>query len=63
MNDNRRVEVYKDTGGHYRWRRVVISNGQIVADGAEGYTRKAEARTAAERENPDLPVVEIDERT
>lgn len=60
MNDNRRVEVYKDTGGQYRWRRVVITNGQIVADGAEGYTRKDEARTAAERENPDLPLVEVD---
>lgn len=63
MNDNRRVEVYLDASGEYRWRRVVVSNGQIVADGAEGYTRKAEAHSAAERENPDLPVVEVDERT
>lgn len=57
---SRRVEVYRDAAGQYRWRRVATANGQVVADGAEAYTRKTEALTAAGRENPGVPVVESD---
>jgi uncharacterized protein YegP (UPF0339 family) len=32
------AEVYKDVGGEYRWR--FVRGGNVVADSAEGYTRK-----------------------
>lgn len=50
---DRRVYIYKDDSGEYRWRRVAL-NGEIVADSAEGYTRKHDAAVAAMRENPGL---------
>lgn len=30
-------QVYKDEGGHWRW-RLLSKNGRILADSAEGYT-------------------------
>lgn len=42
------IEVYKDHKGEHRW-RLVARNGRIIADGAEGYTRKAGAQRAARR--------------
>jgi uncharacterized protein YegP (UPF0339 family) len=48
----RRVEVYEDAGGEWRWRRIA-RNGETVADSGEGYTRSADAVEAAEREFPD----------
>jgi uncharacterized protein YegP (UPF0339 family) len=33
-------EIYKDSKGNYRW-RLVARNGNIVADSAEDYGRKA----------------------
>ena len=56
---DRLVEVYRDAGDEWRWRRIATSNGKTVGDSAEGYTRKAAARTAAERENPGVPIVEV----
>jgi uncharacterized protein YegP (UPF0339 family) len=32
-------EIYKDAGGDYRW-RLQNSKNKIIADSAEGYTRK-----------------------
>lgn len=43
-----RFEVYKDRAGGWRW-RIVASNGRIVADSAEAYTRKADAVRASLR--------------
>ena len=37
-----RIELYQDARGQWRWR--VIANRQIVADSAEGYTRKSSAK-------------------
>ena len=42
------AEVYEDNEGNYRW-RLVAGNGEIVATGAEGYERKAEAEASAYR--------------
>lgn len=56
----RRVEVYRDGSGQFRWRKVATANGKVVADGSEGYTRREEAHTAAARENPGVPVVVVD---
>jgi len=40
--------VYKDAAGGWRW-RLVAANGKIVADGAEGYTRRRDCIRAIER--------------
>ncbi|MFB6177636.1 MAG: YegP family protein, partial [Halobaculum sp.] len=41
-------EIYEDSAGEHRW-RLVAANGESVADSGEGYTRRADAREAAER--------------
>jgi uncharacterized protein YegP (UPF0339 family) len=40
-----KITVYQSKDG-YRW-RAQAANGKIVADGAEGYTRRASAFRAA----------------
>lgn len=48
------TEVFQDGAGGWRWRRVA-GNGEIIADSAESYTRRADAERAADRvfEEPD----------
>jgi len=41
-------ELYEDRGGEFRW-RLRHDNGNIVADGGEGYSRRRDARDAIER--------------
>jgi uncharacterized protein YegP (UPF0339 family) len=41
-----KTEVYRDKAGDWRWRRIA-SNGEIVADSGEGYSRKFDALMAA----------------
>jgi uncharacterized protein YegP (UPF0339 family) len=41
-------EVYEDNAGEWRW-RLVHRNGNIVADGGEGYTRRNDANRAVDR--------------
>jgi uncharacterized protein YegP (UPF0339 family) len=43
-----KFEVYADRAGEYRW-RLVASNGRIVADSGEGYTRERDALRAVRR--------------
>jgi uncharacterized protein YegP (UPF0339 family) len=43
-----RTEVYEDAAGEYRWRRLAANN-RVIADSAEGYTRKHDAERAARR--------------
>lgn len=43
-----RVEIYKDKRGEWRW-RVKHSNGRILADSGEGYSRKSDAKKGFER--------------
>jgi len=40
-----KVQVYEDVAGEWRW-RLVASNGKIVADGGEGYTRRRDCLRA-----------------
>ncbi len=57
-----KFEVYKDTGGNYRW-RLVSSNGQTVASSGESFASKANATRAAENVRDraaSASVVEID---
>ena len=41
-------EVYRDGAGEWRW-RLVHRNGNVLADGGEGYTRRRNARRAIDR--------------
>ncbi|WP_436928077.1 HVO_2922 family protein [Halosimplex amylolyticum] len=41
-------EVYEDAGGEYRW-RLVHTNGNIVADGGQGYADRSAVEDAVER--------------
>ncbi len=53
-------EVYEDAAGEYRW-RLRHRNGNIVADGGEGYTSKQNAKkgiAAVQRTAPGAAVVE-----
>lgn len=42
-----KFEIYKDSGGHYRW-RLVSSNGQTIASSGEGFASHSNAKRAAE---------------
>jgi len=57
-----RFELYRDRADEWRW-RLVHHNGNIVADGGEGYSRKRSARNGLEsvrRNAPGAAVVEQD---
>ncbi len=41
-------EVYRDRAGEWRW-RLVHRNGNVLADGGEGYVRRSDAHAAIER--------------
>jgi uncharacterized protein YegP (UPF0339 family) len=55
MTRSDEIYVYPDESGQWRWRKIA-ANGEIVADSAESYTRKADALEAAEREAQTRPV-------
>ena len=42
-----KFEVYKDSGGNYRW-RLKSSNGQTVGSSGESFSSKGAAHKAAE---------------
>lgn len=42
------IETYRDRKGEHRW-RLRHSNGRVVADGGEGYRRRADALRALTR--------------
>jgi len=43
-----RTEVFQDSAGEWRWRRLA-PNGEVIADSAESYTRRDDARRAGTR--------------
>lgn len=49
MAEADKFEVYKDSAGEFRWRRIA-ANGKIVADSSEGYEGLQGALDAAHRE-------------
>ena len=54
-------ELYADSAGEYRW-RLRHDNGNIVADGGEGYAAKRDARSGIEsvqRNAPGAHVVDV----
>lgn len=48
-----KVEVFKDSAGEWRWRRVA-QNGNIISTGGEGYVNKADCVAIAARLNPSI---------
>ncbi|GJE16628.1 YegP family protein [Methylobacterium marchantiae] len=34
-----RFELYRDSGGEWRW-RLRVTNGNVIADSGEGYARR-----------------------
>lgn len=46
-------EIYRDGAGEWRW-RLVHRNGNVLADGGEGYTRRRDARRAVDRVRENL---------
>jgi amphi-Trp domain-containing protein len=56
-----RFELYTDRADEWRW-RLVHDNGNVIADGGEGYTRKENARNGLESVRANAPgagVVEV----
>ena len=47
------VEVYHDTDGEYRWRRMATNN-QIVSVSGEGFVKRSYAKKSAETYNQDV---------
>lgn len=57
-----RFEVYEDTAGEWRW-RLIHRNGNIIADGGEGYSSKRNAikgLRSVQRNAPDAGVEELE---
>ncbi|WP_227356801.1 HVO_2922 family protein [Haladaptatus salinisoli] len=55
-------ELYQDTAGEWRW-RLVVSNGNIIADSGEGYKSKQGAKRgirSVKNNAPNARVVAID---
>ena len=55
-----KFELYKDEADEWRW-RLKHSNGNIMADSGEGYTRKANARSAIETIREEVGDAEVEE--
>lgn len=56
-----RVEVFKDTGGDWWWRKIA-SNENKVATSREGYENKLHAVKMAKQENEGVEIYLIDEQ-
>jgi len=55
-----KFELYQDAKGEFRW-RLLATNGQIIANGGEGYKTKASARAGIESVKKNAPVAPVEE--
>lgn len=55
-----RIEIYVDMVGQYRWRRRA-ANGEITSQG-EPHRRKWNAKRAARKQFPGVPIVDLTKR-
>ena len=55
-----RFELYRDSGGEWRW-RLRVPNGNVIADSAEGYVRREDCEhgIALIRKSADATVVDM----
>lgn len=54
-----RFEIYQDGANEWRW-RLVVSNGNIIADSGEGYSSKQGAERgiqSVKRSAPDAQII------
>lgn len=59
---NATFELFEDDAGQYRW-RLVHDNGNIIADGGEGYASKQKAKQGIESVQSNASDAEIVEVT
>lgn len=52
----RRIEVYPDGAGEWRWRRFA-GNGEEIGRSEEGYVHRAYAVDVARERNPDVDLL------
>ena len=55
-----KFELYQDAKGEYRW-RLKSGNGQVIANGGEGYTSKAAALNGIQAVQRDAAGAAVDE--
>lgn len=51
-------ELYQDSSGEWRW-RLVVSNGNIIADSGEGYKSKQGAKRGIESVKRNAPTATV----
>jgi len=56
-DDGARFEVYQDAAGKHRW-RLLSANGELIADGGQGYGDRSAATDAVERVREYAPVAD-----
>jgi uncharacterized protein YegP (UPF0339 family) len=57
-----KFELYKDAKGEFRW-RLIASNGQMIANGGEGYKSKENCKAGIESVKKNAPSAAIEEKT
>jgi uncharacterized protein len=57
-----KFEIYKDTGGEFRW-RLVHTNGQVIANSGEGYKAKANAVGGIDSVKQNAPNATVEDKT
>jgi hypothetical protein len=53
-----RFELYQDKADEWRW-RLVVANGNIIADSGEGYTSKQGAKRGIESVKSSAPTANV----
>jgi uncharacterized protein YegP (UPF0339 family) len=53
-----RFELYQDKADEWRW-RLVVANGNIIADSGEGYTSKQGAKRGIESVKSSAPGAKV----
>lgn len=51
-------ELYQDTAGAWRW-RLIVSNGNIIADSGEGYASKQGAKRGIRSVKNSVPNAQV----
>ena len=57
-----KFEIYEDAQDEYRW-RFKASNGEIIADSAEGYTNKSDCRKGIRIVKKEAPEAKVEDKT
>jgi hypothetical protein len=58
MSDRAKFELFRDRAEEWRW-RLVVANGNIIADSGEGYASKQGAKRGIESVKANAPDARI----